>query len=125
MRFLWKLAGGGVAAAVVMSSAFAATSAAAGTRAVRCVGTADYCSATVSIAHGARNRVVKVKLSDTNLKLVKVTVRPAASKDAFDISKASYRLGGSQYRFTLNAVRANPRGARIVLIFATGGSVGR
>jgi hypothetical protein len=125
MRFLSKLAGGGVAATVAMSLAFAATSAAAGTRAMRCVGTADYCSATVSIAHGAQNRVVTVNLSDTNLKLAKVTVRPPASKGAFDISKASYRLGGSQYRFTLNAVRGNPAGARIILIFATGASVGR
>jgi hypothetical protein len=125
MRFLFKLAGTGAAAAVAISLTLAATSAAAGAQAIRCVGTADYCGATVSIAHGAQDRVVTVNLTDTNLKLVKVTVRPPASKGAYDISKASYREGGSQYRFTLNAVRANPAGARIILIFATGGSVGR
>jgi hypothetical protein len=124
MQQFWKLTGG-AGAAVTVSLAFAATSLAAAPRAVRCVGTADYCSATVSIAHGASNRVVTVNLSDTNLKLAKVMVRPAASKRAFSISRRSYRLGGSQYRFTLNAVRANPRGARIILVFATGAGVGR
>jgi hypothetical protein len=29
-------------------------------------------------------------------------------------------VGGSIYRFTLNAVRGNPRGARIILLFAAG-----
>jgi hypothetical protein len=125
MRFLSKTAAGGVVAAVAISLASVATSSAAGTRAVRCVGTGDYCAATVSIAHGAVNRRVTVNLTDTDVKLAKVTVRPPASKGAFEISRASYRLGGSQYRFTLNAVRGNPRGARIVLIFAAGASVGR
>jgi hypothetical protein len=125
MTSFWKPAGAGVAAAVAMSLTLAAPGAAAGARAVRCVGTADYCGATVSIAHGARNRVVTVNLTDTDLKLAKVTVRPPASKGAFDITKGSYRDGGSQYRFTLNAVRGNPSGARIVLIFGAGKSVGR
>jgi hypothetical protein len=125
MRLLSKTAGGGVAAAVAMSLTLTATSAAAAKGSVRCVGTGDYCAATVSIAHGARNRVVTVNLTDTDLKRVKVVVRPPASRRAFNISKASYRAGGSQYRFTLNAVRANPPGARIILVFAAGGSVGR
>ena len=125
MRLLSKTAGAAMAVAVVISLTLTATSAAAAKRTIRCVGNADYCAATVSIAHGARNRVVTVSLTDTDLKRVKVTVRPPASKGAFNISKASYRLGGSQYRFTLNAVRANPRGARIILIFAAGGGAGR
>ena len=124
MRFLSKTAAGGVVTVVAISLASVATSSAAGTRAVRCVGTGDYCAATVSIAHGAVNRRVTVNLTDTDVKLAKVTVRPPASKGAFEISRASYRLGGSQYRFTLNAVRGNPRGARIVLVITGKGARG-
>jgi hypothetical protein len=51
-------------------------------------------------------------------------VIPSTSKGAFSISKASFRLGGSQYRFTVNAVRANPRRARIILLFSAGTKAG-
>jgi len=124
MRSFWKLAStvGVLGAMVVLLSV--ATAGAARTQTVRCVGTADFCGTSVSIVGGASNRVVTVNLTGTNLKLAKVTVVPPASRRAFSISKASYRLGGSQYRFTLNAVRANPRGARIVLIFAAGNAPG-
>jgi hypothetical protein len=125
MRSFWKLLStvGVLGAMVVLFGV--ATAGAARTQTVRCVGTADFCGASVSIVGGASNRVVTVNLTGTNLKLAKVTVVPAASRRAFSISRASYRLGGSQYRFTLNAVRANRRGARIILIFAAGGSAGR
>jgi hypothetical protein len=93
---------------------------AAGRQTVRCVGTADYCGATVSIAGGATNRVVTVALTDTTLKLVGVRAVPTSSVTRFKITKASFRLGGSQYRFTLNAQRGNPRRSRIVLLFAAG-----
>lgn len=93
---------------------------AAGRQTVRCVGTADFCGATVSIAGGASNRIVTVNLTDTDFRRVAVRVIPAVSRGAFFISRTSFRLGGSQYRFTLNAVRANPRGARIILLFAAG-----
>lgn len=107
----------------VFAAALAASPAgAAGSQTVTCVGTADFCGATVSIAGGASNRVVTINLTDTNLKRVGIRVIPSASRGAFSISKASFRLGGSQYRFTLNAVRANPRRARIILLFAAGSS---
>jgi hypothetical protein len=113
-----------VLAVLALSTGFAvfgvAPALAAGTTNVRCTGTADFCGAKVSIAGGASNRVVTIGLSDTNLKLVSVSAIPGTSRGAFGISKASYRLGGSQYRFTLNAVRGNPRGARIILQFAAG-----
>jgi hypothetical protein len=47
-------------------------------------------------------------------------VIPPASRGSFSITRASFRLGGSQYRFTLSSRRVNPRGARIVLLFAAG-----
>jgi hypothetical protein len=31
-----------------------------------------------------------------------------------------FARGGSEYIFTLNAVKANPKGARIILLFAAG-----
>jgi hypothetical protein len=125
MRPFWRL----VSLAVVIATAgvllTAATASAGRTQTVRCVGNANFCGATVSIGGVATTRVVNVRLTDTDLKLARVSVIPAASRRAFSISKASYRLGGSQYRFTLNAVRANRRGARIILIFAAGGRFGR
>jgi hypothetical protein len=107
--------------ASVFAAALAASPAgAASSQTVRCVGTADFCGATVSIAGGASNRVVTINLTDTNFKRVGIRVIPSSSRGAFSISKASFRLGGSQYRFTLNAVRANPPRARIILLFAAG-----
>jgi len=108
-----------VAIACVPAALLAASASAAG-NGVRCVGTADFCGATVSIAGGASNRVVTINLIDTNFKRVAVRVIPSTSRGAYSISKASFQLGGSQYRFTLNAVRANPRGARLILLFAAG-----
>ena len=113
-----------VVVATSMAAAVAAAPAgAAGTQSVRCVGNADFCGATVSIAGGASNRVVTILLTDTNFKRIGVRVIPGASRGAFSITKASFRLGGSEYRFTLNAVRANPRSARIILLFAASNSV--
>ena len=120
-RVIPALAAGALALAMTASPAGAA-----GKKniTVRCRGTADFCGATVSIAGGASNRVVSVTLTDTNFRRVAVRVIPGASKGAFSISKASFRVGGSVYRFTLNAVRANPRGARIILLFAAGSAAG-
>jgi hypothetical protein len=110
------------ALAVGALGAIPASASAARPTAVRCVGTADFCGATVSIAGGASNKRMAVTLSDTDLKLVAVRVLPGSSKGAYEISKASYQVGGSIYRFTLNAVQGNPKGARIVLLFAAGTS---
>lgn len=87
---------------------------------VRCVGDADYCGATVSLAGGARNRVVTVMLSGTNLKLAGTWGTPAEPGGSFTISNGRFRLGGSEYQFTLNARRSNPRRSRLVLLFHAG-----
>ncbi|HEY1593343.1 MAG TPA: hypothetical protein VGF81_16210 [Solirubrobacteraceae bacterium] len=60
-----------------------------------------------------------MNLTNTNLRLIRVWGLPARSS-AFKISGAGFRLGGSVYRFTLNAWKGNPRAARIVLLFGTG-----
>ncbi len=107
-------------AAAVPAALIAAPAGAAGSQTVKCVGSGDFCGATVSIAGGASNKLVTINLTDTDFSRVAVRVIPANSKGAFSISKASFRLGGSQYRFTLNAVKANPKGSRIILLFAAG-----
>ncbi len=112
-----------VLTALIGLGALAASAGAAGSRSVRCVGNADFCGATVSIAGGASNRVVTIRLTDTNFRRIGVRVIPGASRGAFSISKASFMLGGSVYRFTLNAVQGNPRRARIILLFAASNSV--
>jgi hypothetical protein len=99
-------------------------SAAASARTVRCVGTADSCGATVSIAGGATSRQVTVKLTHKNLKLVRVAAIPGSSRTAVSLSDASYGSGGSRYRVTVHSLKANPRGARIVLMFAAGEAPG-
>ena len=111
-------------AALLVAALVSGTAGAAGNQTVKCVGTADFCGATVSIAGGASNKVITVNLTDTDFSRVGVWVIPNASKGAFSISKASFRLGGSQYRFTLNAVQVNPRHARIILPFSAGAQAG-
>src|SRR5882757_5139274 len=91
-----------VLAALIGALTIAGPAGASRNQSVRCVGAADYCGATVSIAGGAKNRIVSVNLTSTNLRLIRVWGLPARSS-AFKISGAGFRLGGSVYRFTLNA----------------------
>jgi hypothetical protein len=106
-----------LAALAAMASLAAPALASAG-RTVRCVGTGDYCGATVSIAGGAVNRVITVALSDADFSRVGIEVFPRTSRHRFTITHPSYRRGGSEYRFTLNAARSNPPRSRIVLQFS-------
>jgi hypothetical protein len=120
---VWRYSlAGSLALSIALVTAIPAVAAGPSRQTVKCVGTADFCGATVSIAGGASNRQVTVALTDTDLKLVSVQLIPSTSKGAYSISKASYSVGGSVYKFTLSAVRANPKGARIVLLFAAGSS---
>ncbi len=109
-----------VSACLVLTAVIALPAGAANKQTVSCKGTADFCGATVSIAGGASNKVITVRLTDTNLSRVATRVIPGSSKGAFNISKAHFALGGSEYIFTLNAVKANPKRARIILLFAAG-----
>lgn len=90
-----------------------------GTQTIRCRGTARACTAQVSLAGGAVNRKLVIRLSDTNLRLRSVDAVPASSRGAYLLSGGHYALGGSEYIATLNAVRANPKGAHLVLKFAS------
>ncbi len=90
-----------------------------GSRTVRCRGTARSCTAQVSIAGGASNRTLVIKLTDTNLRLRSVTASPKRASSAYLLSGGHFALGGSEYIVTLNAVRSNPKGAHLVLKFAS------
>lgn len=116
-RVKTTIAAGAVA---LLAAAAPAAATAAKPQALRCAGTADGCGVTVPIAGGAKGKVVTVKLTDTNLKLTSVTAVSAVN-DGYDLSKESYRAGGSEFRFTLDAKKRNPKRARIVLIFSDPG----
>jgi hypothetical protein len=75
------------------------------------------CSATVSLAGGASNKLVRIELPGTSWRSPSVRVTPASSRGAYSISGARFALGGSEYRFTLNAVRGNPGGSHLTLTF--------
>lgn len=116
-RVKTTIAAGAVA---LLAAAAPAAANAAAKQTLRCTGTADGCGVTVPIAGGAKNEVVTVKLTDTNLKLTSVTA-VSAVENGYDLSKETYRAGGSEFRFTLDAKKRNPKRARIVLIFSDPG----
>ncbi len=123
--FVWRLLVPVSVGALAVGLLTVSPAGAARSQTVRCMGTADYCGATVSIGGGVTSRVVNVMLTGTNLKLVGAYAVPGTARRGFTISNASYRLGGSQYRFTLNSLRSNPRRARLVLLFAPDGAPGK
>jgi hypothetical protein len=108
------------ALALVPGAIAAVPAGAAGKQTVKCVGNGWFCGATVSLAGGASNKQVTINLTDTDFVRAQVRVTPGSSRGAFSITKASFAQGGSVYRFTLNAVKANPKNAKIILLFATG-----
>jgi hypothetical protein len=109
-----------VAAGVIAAGAMGAAPAGAKTQTVNCAGSAWGCVATVSIAGGVSNRTVVVRLTDTNFTRAGRRVLPRSSRTAFSITNPRFMLGGSEFVFTLNAAKSNPRGARIILLFAAG-----
>jgi hypothetical protein len=87
------------------------------TTTVKCRGSERACSTTVSLAGGASNKLVSIELPGTSWRNPTVSVTPASSRGAYSISRARFASGGSEYRFTLNAVRGNPRGSHLTLKF--------
>jgi hypothetical protein len=109
-----------VVGGVLVVGAIGAAAPASAAQHVHCAGSSDGCVASVSIAGGASNRTVIVSLTDTDFRRVGTRVTPSQSKGAFSIKNGHFALGGSEYIFTLNAVKANPARARIILLFAAG-----
>lgn len=104
--------------AAVLASGAGAASAKQKVRSITCKGGGNSCVATVGLAGGASNVKLRIALSDTNLKLVGVSVKPKEVKGAYSLSKGTYSLGGSIYTTTLNAVQSIPKGATLTLKFA-------
>jgi len=114
-----RLAAAALAAGAL--AAITATGASAKTVSVKCRGGSSSCTATIGLAGGASNKKLKIALSDTNLKLVGISVKPKEAKGAYSLSKGSYSLGGSLYTVTLNAVQSIPKGATLTLKFSSQG----
>jgi hypothetical protein len=104
-------------ACVVFALAPGSATGASKTTTVKCRGSERVCSANVSLAGGASNRLVRIELPGTSWRSPSVRVTPTSLRGAYSISRARFALGGSEYRFTLNAVRSNPRGSRLTLTF--------
>jgi hypothetical protein len=95
---------------------------AAGSRTVKCHGTADFCGATLSLAGRADTRKVTIELTDTDFgsKPAAVRVIPAAASGSYLISKPRFAEGGSLYEFTLKTTKSEPSHARLILLFSAG-----
>jgi hypothetical protein len=105
-------------AALISALAGSTDALAAQPKPIKCKGGSSSCVATISLAGGASNKKLRIALTDTDLKLVGVSVKPSEVKGAYNLSKGNYSLGGSLYTVTLNAVKAIPRGATLTLKFA-------
>lgn len=88
----------------------------------RCRGGGDSCRARVSLAGGASNKRVVVRLTDTDLRLVSVRPNRRSLRGAYGLFANRLRAGGSEYVFKLNAAQSIPRGSDLLLEFrAVGG----
>lgn len=111
--FLFACLSAGCLAATLAPSAVAANR----STTVVCRGSERMCSASVSLAGGASNKLVRIELPGTSWRAPSVRVTPASSRGAYSITRARFASGGSEYRFTLSAVRSNPRGSRLTFTF--------
>ena len=84
---------------------------------VECRGGATVCRARVSLAGGASNRTVVIRLSDTDLSLSSVRPNRRSLRGAYSLGKSRRRAGGSQYVVVLNADQAIPRGSFLIFTF--------
>ena len=112
------------AVVVVTSVALIASAAASAQGVVTCQGGSKSCKARVSIAGGASNRQVVIRLSDTDLRLVSVRPNRRSLNGAYSLSRERFQDGGSAYAFTLNAAQAAPRGSQVILTFRSPGGGG-
>ncbi|MBM3635122.1 MAG: hypothetical protein FJW99_07535 [Actinobacteria bacterium] len=90
---------------------------------VKCLGDDNVCTANISLKGGASNKLVKVQLPGTDLKLSRgaKAVVPATNKGAYGMSGGKYTTGGSIYQFSLNAVESIGKGSWLALTFRSAG----
>lgn len=84
-----------------------------------CKGSEQWCTATFSLAGGAANKRLTVKLPNRRLKLVQVIATPTEIDGAYLLGRGRYARGGAAYMTMLNAVASLDRRAKLRLRFAT------
>jgi hypothetical protein len=117
-----KLASTVIVAALVAASGSAFASAAptdgsAAARTIVCRGSDTACRARVSLAGGASNERIVVRLPDTDFRLVSIRPNRSYLRGAYLVSNGRFSLGGSLYTFTLNAVGSIRVGSFLILTF--------
>jgi hypothetical protein len=104
--------------ALAASLPLAATALAASPpRVVSCAGTENRCVATIPLGGGASDQRITVELPGTSFALTAREVTPASARGAFSLRGGAFRLGGSVWTATLNAVQSLPASARLRLTF--------
>ena len=89
-----------------------------GNQVVKCRGGARSCRATISLAAGARNREIVIRLTDTDFSLRSIKAPPKPKHAAYSLTNGHFTHGGSEYVVTLNAARSSPPGSHLTLTFA-------
>jgi len=84
---------------------------------VRCRDGHSGCRARVSLAGGASNKKVVVRLPDTDLRLSSVRPNRSSLRGAYGLSANRLHAGGSEYVFRLNAAQSIRRGSDLILSF--------
>jgi hypothetical protein len=85
--------------------------------AVRCRGGPGLCRARVSLAGGASNKRVVVRLTHTDLRLVSVRPNRRSLRGAYGMSANRLRHRGSAFVFRLNAAQSIPRASHLTFTF--------
>lgn len=106
-----------VLAGCALIAAGAATAHAAGSATATCTGGDTSCEASFSLAGGASEKALTVRLPATNLRLIAVNATPAHVRGAYLLSDGRFTPGRSRYTATLDAVQGVPANARLVLTF--------
>jgi hypothetical protein len=104
-----------VVIAVALTGAVAAPAAAQVSK--RCIGTPTVCEAAFSMAGGASNQQITVRLPGTSLRLLSVNATPGFVQGAYILTRRRFSEGGSVFTATLDAVQGMPRNARLSLTF--------
>ena len=98
-------------------AATAAPAQGAGSATATCRGTDTSCEATFSLAGGATEKTLTVRLPAAGMRRIAVNATPAQVHGAYLLTRGRFSSGGTVYTATLDAVQSIPRGARLVLSF--------
>ena len=83
----------------------------------RCRGGPGLCRARVSLAGGASNKRVVIRLPDTDLRLSSVRPNRRSLRGAYGMFANHLRHRGSEFVFRLNAAQSIPRGSHLTFTF--------